>query len=109
MVKGTSYKTDRLRRFGYVTLTAREDGLLADTGESVRAHEFHYWDSTDAGHAFHACKPQSTRSWECGIVTPSLYAGYPHLYLYSEPRVAARFVRACAAFAQGGPYEGAHA
>ena len=95
IVKGASYKTARLRRFGYITLEAKEDSLLATKGGVMRAHEFHYWDSTEAGSAFHARKPQSERSWECGVVTPTLYAGYPHLYLYSEPKAAARFVRAC--------------
>lgn len=98
IVEGRSYKTPRLGRFGYVTLTAQEDGLLACQGETLRAHEFHYWDSTRAGNAFLAEKPQSSRSWECGIVTPSLYAGYPHLFLYSEPQAAERFVRACARY-----------
>jgi cobyrinic acid a,c-diamide synthase len=107
VVKGSSYKTDRLRRFGYITLAAQENGLLADAGQTMQAHEFHYWDSTDAGSAFHASKPQSARAWECGINTCSLYAGYPHLYLYSEPQAAARFVRSCACYAQGGSFRGA--
>lgn len=107
VAKGSSFKTDHLRRFGYITLTAQEDGLLADAGQSMQAHEFHYWDSTDTGSAFHACKPQSSRSWDCGVVTPSLFAGYPHLYLYSEPRAAMRFVRACTVYAQAGAGKGA--
>ncbi len=100
VVEGLSYKTPRLSRFGYVTLTAQEDGLLARRGETLRAHEFHYWDSTQTGKAFRADKPQSTRSWECGIVSPSLFAGYPHLFLYSEPCAAERFVRACVQFSR---------
>lgn len=95
---GRSFGTSRLGRFGYITLTAHEDGLLARAGETLRAHEFHYWDSTKPGDSFTAVKPQSSRSWECVVATPTLYAGFPHLNLYSEHRAAARFVRACAQY-----------
>ncbi len=92
-------KTDRLGRFGYITITAAHDGLLAAAGGALRAHEFHYWDSETPGADFHAQKPQSARAWDCAFSTDSLYAGYPHLYLPSCPESAERFVTACHAFA----------
>ena len=95
-ISGTSYKTPKLGRFGYIDITAQYDGLLADAGESLPAHEFHYWDSDNPGSAFSAKKPQSNRSWECAFSTPSFYAGYPHLYLPGRPAAARRFVEACA-------------
>ncbi len=101
-VPGTSYGLGRLGRFGYVTLTARRASLLADAGQSLPAHEFHYWDSDRPGDAFHAQKPQSSRGWECVVATPTLYAGYPHLYLASCPEAAKRFVDACASFGLAG-------
>ena len=100
VIDGTSFKTSKLGRFGYITLTATCDGLLAGEGSQLRAHEFHYWDSVNPGNAFTAEKPQSTRSWTCGFSTPTMYAGYPHLYLPSAPETALRFVDACAAYAQ---------
>lgn len=101
-IAGRAYRTERLGRFGYVTLTAQHDGLLAAAGEQLRAHEFHYWDVDDPGDAFLAEKPQSTRSWRCCISTPNLHAGFPHLYLPAHPQAASRFVDACRAFAQRG-------
>ena len=98
VVEGLSYKTDKLGRFGYITLTAAHDGLLAEAGSQLRAHEFHYWDSRNPGDAFQAVKPQSDRGWTCGFSTPTMYAGYPHLYLPGSPQAAVRFVQACAAF-----------
>jgi len=83
-----------LRRFGYVTLTAREDNLLCRAGESIRAHEFHRWDCDTPGTAFRAEKPGGRR-WDCVVATPQLYAGFPHLHFYSEPRIAENFYRAC--------------
>ena len=100
-VRGASFKTPKLGRFGYIEITARHDGLLAARGESLPAHEFHYWDSENPGSAFLAQKPQSPRSWECAFATPTMYAGYPHLYLPARPAAARRFVEACAAFAAG--------
>ncbi len=101
-IAGTSFKTDRLGRFGYVTLTAHGDSLLACAGAQLPAHEFHYWDSENCGDDFTAAKPLSTRKWECVHATPTLFAGYPHLYLASCPDAAARFVDAAAACCRGG-------
>ena len=97
-VSGRVYPLGRLARFGYVTLTAQEDGLLASAGQRVRAHEFHYWESSEPGAGFRAQKPQSGREWDCVISTPTLYAGFPHLYLGGCSRAAKRFVDACAAY-----------
>lgn len=95
VVKGKGYKTGKLGRFGYITVTAQTDGLLACKGGSLRAHEFHYWDSENAGNAFDAVKPQSSRSWRCAHTNRLFYAGFPHLYLPSCPDAARRFVEAC--------------
>lgn len=96
-----AFHAGRLTRFGYVTLTARAGGLLCAPGDSLPAHEFHYWDSADPGSAFHAQKPQSPRAWDCACHTPSLYAGFPHLHLCGLPNTAKRFAAACAG--QGRP------
>ena len=98
-IKGRAFRTGRLSRFGYITLTAQHDGLLAASGETLCAHEFHYWDADDPGEAFLAEKPQSTRSWPCCVSTPTLHAGFPHLYLPAQPQAAHRFVAACRRFA----------
>ncbi len=89
---GRGYRTPRLQRFGYVTLTARQDNLLCEAGETLRAHEFHYWDSDAPGDAFHAQKPRSNRGWDCAVATETLYAGFPHLAFYANPSAVARFL-----------------
>ena len=91
---GHAMRGDRLVRFGYVTLAARGDSMVARAGERLAAHEFHYWDSDRQDGAFLAEKPQVTRAWDCGVATDSLYAGFPHLYLPGCPQVAQRFVDA---------------
>lgn len=97
VIPGSAFRTDKLRRFGYAELTARRCNLLCNEGESVRAHEFHYWDSDNAGADFLARKADG-REWECGHCTERLYAGFPHLYFYSDIRIARRFAEKCAEF-----------
>ncbi|WP_294750491.1 cobyrinate a,c-diamide synthase [uncultured Ruminococcus sp.] len=100
-LSGTAYETSRLQRFGYVTLTASEDSLICEKGHRTAAHEFHYWDSTDCGSCFNAKKADG-REWSCIHGGKSLYAGFPHLYFYSDISIAERFAAACAEF--GGIY-----
>lgn len=95
---GNGFRTPKLRRFGYAALTARRDNLLCPAGGVLRAHEFHYWDTTAPGDGFTAEKPLSGRSWDCVQATERLYAGFPHLYLAGAPETAARFLRAAAAY-----------
>ena len=91
---GSAHNTGRLGRFGYVTLTARTDGLLCRAGETLPAHEFHYWDSDTPGADFRADKPLSDRGWDCGWHTPTLYAGFPHFHFWARPEAARNFVAA---------------
>ncbi len=90
---GQGYKTDRLQRFGYLTLTAEEDTLLLKAGESAPAHEFHYWDCTACGGSLAARKPGG-KSWRCGYASPSLYAAFPHLHFGGALPLARRFADA---------------
>ena len=92
-----STNTGKLVRFGYVTLTAKTDGLFGGAGTTFRAHEFHYYDSTDNGNAFTAVKSNG-RSWDCAVYTDRLYAGYPHLFLPASIPAAESFYRKCLAY-----------
>ena len=93
-LKGRGFYTGHLVRFGYASLTAQRDGMLLRRGESVQAHEFHYYDVDDPGDGFMAQKA-SGASWRCGVTTDSLYAGFPHLHFYANPILAARFLDRC--------------
>lgn len=95
VLTGNAYYTGKLGRFGYVELTAKEDQMLCQSGERIKAHEFHYFDSTENGAAFHAAKPKRSRGWDCIHAGAAFAAGFPHLYYYSNPKFAANFVEAC--------------
>lgn len=92
VLSGEGFPTGRLQRFGYQHLTARQDSLLFRQGERIPAHEFHYWDCTENGGDLTACK--GGREWACGVVSPTLYAGFPHLHLDGRIPLAERFVSA---------------
>ncbi len=94
VLDGDAVRQARLVRFGYANVTAEHDSLLFRAGECVPAHEFHYWDSTENGADLLAVKPVSGRRWRCGVTTPTLYAGFPHLYFAGNPQLARRFVDA---------------
>ena len=95
-LKGRGFYTGHLVRFGYAQLTASREGMLLRRGETVCAHEFHYYDVDDPGDGFTA-KKASGVSWQCGMVSDSLYAGFPHLHFYANPQLAARFLDRCRA------------
>lgn len=95
VIKGKTYPTGKLVRFGYVNITADKEADWLLPGETIKGHEFHYWDSTDAGTDCMAVKPDGKRKWNCIHMRENLFAGYPHLYLPSIPEFARRFVGRC--------------
>ncbi len=92
--------TDRLQRFGYVTLL--EGTVFGQSAGPIPAHEFHYFDSDSCGDAFLAQKPESSRSWRCIHSSDTLFAGFPHLYFYGNPKTAQAFLQACGRFGKRG-------
>jgi cobyrinic acid a,c-diamide synthase len=93
-LEGDVFMTQHLTRFGYVTLTAKRQSVLAPQGWTGRGHEFHYSDGTNNGDGFIVSKSDG-RAWEGIHASKSLHAGYPHLHLCGDPRLAANFARAC--------------
>ena len=91
-----AYRTKKLGRFGYITLTANADTAFLPAGESIRGHEFHYYESEACGCALHAQKPAGSRGWDCGHARGDLLMGFPHLYYPSDPQPIERFLRRCA-------------
>ena len=95
IIKGKSYRTSRLGRFGYISLKSKTNRVLEEKCEEIPAHEFHYFDSTSCGSDFVAKKPFSSRSWECIHLENHLLAGFPHFYYYGNPAVAKGILKSC--------------
>jgi cobyrinic acid a,c-diamide synthase len=94
-LNSNGYKTQKLQRFGYVELESQNDNLLCKKGDILKAHEFHYWDSSDCGESFVAKKAGKNIEYPCIVANERLYAGFPHLYLYGNRRAAENFIRKC--------------
>lgn len=92
IIRGEAFKTESLRRFGYAEINMPDKSVFGAC--RLKAHEFHYWDSTDAGCS---CRAERARGgvYGCAHTSPHLYAGFPHLYLPSAPEAAENFVKKC--------------
>ncbi len=100
VLDGNSTMCERLTRFGYTTLTAKEDNLFCKKGESINAHEFHYSDSNNNGNGFESVKPEGKRKWECIFASDTLFAGYPHIHFYGNTKFAESFLQKCCNFSK---------
>lgn len=87
-IEGKSEYKGKLVRFGYVTLSSK---LF---NNDIKAHEFHYWDSTNNGDNFVAVKNNGTK-WNCMHIKNNLICGYPHIFYYSNTDFAKYFVSKC--------------
>lgn len=97
-VKGTSYMTNSLKRFGYVTLISQNKNLMCDVGDSINGHEFHYSDSTNTGESFIARKPESEKSWTAIIANETNFIGYPHIHFMGNLHFAENFIEKTVAY-----------
>lgn len=97
LIRGKAFRTEKLQRFGYITMTAGKDNLLARKDDKIKAHEFHYWDSTECGDTFEAFKANG-KHWRCVNADDNIYAGFPHIYFYGCISAAERFVMKCAEY-----------
>lgn len=97
LLSGTSELGERLCRFGYITLTANKDTILGTAGTKIKAHEFHYSDSTENGDNFLAERPNG-RHWNAIQCTENIIAGFPHMYFPSNPEIPEKFAELCIKF-----------
>ena len=97
-LEGKSYPLEKMGRFGYINLEFNGDCFLGKKGSHVKAHEFHYWESENPGNFMSAKKPLRKRNWQCGIIENNIFAGFPHLYFWSNPEIPIRLVGKCKSF-----------
>lgn len=98
ILAGNAFRTEKLCRFGYIELEADRGGVMGRKGESIRAHEFHYWDCDESGSDFTAQKPSSSRQYKCMIHSENMLAGFPHIYYYSNINMLSGFMRSCLSY-----------
>ncbi len=82
----------KLVRFGYIEIRERKSLFLPE-GETIKGHEFHYFDSTDNGEDCIAIKPVTGNEYPCVFTGENFWMGFPHLYYPSNPSFADNFVK----------------
>lgn len=91
-LKGKCYPLEKMSRFGYINLKFNEENFLGEKETECKGHEFHYWESENPGNFFTASKPFRKKNWQCGMSENNIFAGFPHLYFWSNPEIPARLV-----------------
>ena len=106
-VDGTSYEmagvlplwmqmTERLVKFGYVTVEFTDDCMLGRKGTVVRGHSFHHSDissQSEVQTSYHVQYSMSGKEEMEGFRQGNVLASYVHLHFGANPAVAANFVR----------------
>lgn len=101
-IPGKVMMTDRLQNFGYAEATVREKTILAESGEAIRGHEFHYsrWAEEFPGRnaAYEIRKARTGETRLEGFASNNILATYLHVHFLSNPLWARRFVEAAVRF-----------
>lgn len=100
VIPGKAYMTKKLGPFGYIEVRSKAQSVFGPENTSFLGHEFHYSRSDNCGGSFIVSKANG-RCWEEGFSSPSMYAGYPHLYFYSNVQAVIHFVQAMRDFESG--------
>lgn len=82
--------TNRLT-LGYVKARPSQKNCLSDAGELIYGHEFHYSQSTPSGNGIEFTTRNGT--YDCGFVSPLMFASYLHVNLGTHPELAANFIQ----------------
>ena len=94
-LNGNCTYAGRLVRFGYIDIEFPD-------GNTIKGHEFHYYDTESNGDLATAIKPITGKNWKCMFYDPKVgrILGFPHLYLPSCPQIVSMFVNAAAAYSE---------
>ncbi|HEY4366645.1 MAG TPA: cobyrinate a,c-diamide synthase [Steroidobacteraceae bacterium] len=98
LLPGTARMTDRLAALGYRHATALRANLIAEQGEALRCHEFHYsrWEcdkAIDDVAAWNVSSSRNTAVMEpVGYSEGNLLASYLHVHFGQRAAMASRFV-----------------
>ncbi len=101
VVPADTVMTRKLQELGYIEATALQDSVMAEQGDVVRGHEFHYSALKGLGpeqKAFQLEGGMSRGTRRDGYAEGSLVASYLHLQLRANPAAARRFVEACISY-----------
>lgn len=98
IIPGHSKMGERLTRFGYCEAQALRSTLLAEAGEVLRGHEFHYSDFFAATPAvLDCCKVRDGKTiqrWSGGWQVGNAFASYLHVHFAQRPVMLNHWLKA---------------
>lgn len=101
-IPGKVIMTPRLQNFGYAQATVRRKTILAEAGDAIRGHEFHYSrraeELPDSNAAYEIRKLRTGNTRLEGFASENVLATYFHINFLSNPSWARRFVESAARF-----------
>ena len=83
--------TSSLQRFGYATIEYKNG--------KGKCHEFHrskiVSKNKEANYSlnYHLHKPEKNKTWECGLSTCNVLAGYAHIHFYTDPSLFSEIIQ----------------
>lgn len=91
VVLADCFDTGKSVRFGYIELREKQEFFLPKN-TMIKAHEFHYYDSTKNGEDAVAKKPVTGSIYSGVIIDETHWMGFSHLYYPSNPAFAKALV-----------------
>ena len=88
----------KLQRVGYVKGTALSSSIIAEKGDELKGHEFHFSTMEDEGNFSWAYSLQGTRQKTShieGYSHGNILASYLHLSFDGNPKAADHFIESC--------------
>ncbi|MEM2933400.1 MAG: hypothetical protein QXL78_00585 [Methanocellales archaeon] len=88
---------------GYVELRARENCIIAEEGDILRGHEYHYsraYVEDDVKFAFEVKRGEGIAGKKDGIIAQNTIAQYTHIHAVAHPRFFERFWQASVQYAR---------
>lgn len=97
---------ERRAALGYVTATALRDSVIAERGQTLRGHEFHWsvLEGSLPADGFPAYRTETRRGGRASVegwARGDLLASYLHVHFVAHPELARRFVERCARYRAG--------
>lgn len=103
LVPGVCEMQKKLQRVGYVTGRALRKSIIADEGDILKGHEFHFSTlscNEDFPWAYDLKGTRQKEGHEEGYARDNVLATYLHLSFEGNPKAAAKFMASCAAYKQ---------
>ncbi len=88
---GICENNKRLVNFGYKNIVSLNDNLLLNIDESIKGHEFHYYNCSDVGNDC-ICRKNSGLENRAIFANDHIFAGFPHLYFASNTNAIRKFM-----------------